>query len=466
MNLVKKLPEIIRSDPFWIDFCRAVQDELLRLKEEKGSILKNYFDLETKNTLEDLRSYCKEFGLVVDLTLFSDSDLPSIVSYMKKEAEALPYTIRKRGTKDYFEYIFSRTSRVGYAYPMCNDAHPKRVSLYRALSYEGDFSIYRELVSLPMDKPLLDVYPDIPFADVIIESKTIDRGQLLDGSWVLDDWASAKSVRITNHVAFELMVDRVLPDDGLVDNTYLRYLLHSALAGRKLSQIPHIGVCLFGRAKNLLPPNLIPQTGCLTSVLKNLIGEESPTELFNKFSFEANGVSVYRDSISSNEVKRYDTLDLINLSIPANMVGPYTVASISSSAVLLYSGVLSRTRIAPNTVQLFFYDLNSERHLIVDDGKGRLYFKEKEVELLIEGYSGAIDYNTGALNVSLQTTNFTFNPKPGTIISAYYRTQSFVEYTGLKIISALDEEVVSVTFPKAKFESMQYHMSFLLALNK
>lgn len=476
MNLKKKLPVILQSNPFWTDFAEEVQLELQRVKAS-FTPLKDYFDPDAKTDIESLRDYYREFGMSVSIMLFEDGypgNTADIIDYLKREANALSFMIRKKGTKDFFDHIFNRIYKKGFSYIFFTDASLKRVSLFRALEIaDVEGSILRELAAHDPTLPFTDVFPSIPFKEGLASSDTLDSVKQLTlddtPAWALDSSLIARGVNNTTHVALEFMLSESVTINSvtqLVDNRYLEYLKNSIAFGRKVSQIPHFGVnlsCWFLKGAG----NVISALGMSTSCIAGVGAEEAVlTDLYNRVQVMVGEDVVYEDFLSANELTRTTSFDLLNFSIPANSCYPVEIATVINSNVLTYGGTFGRT-VIPHSLRVYFEDINSDKYILKDDGNGYLYFSQFEGEALLdEGYSGTIDYATGAVTVSLQTVNFTFNPKVGTLITAYFKTAENLQVDELRIIDDADVEVLSASFNPIILNSPDYHISFTCIVDR
>ncbi len=479
MNLRKKLPTIFQNNPFWTDWAEEIQLELQRVKDSLAPI-KDYFDPDSKDSIDELRDYYREFGMSVNIMLFEDqypTNEADIIDYLKREANALSFIIRKKGTKDFFDHLFNRIYKLGYSYIFFTDTSPKRVSLFRALVTEDTTgSIIRELALHDPHTPFTKVYPSIPFVDGLTNSDTLDsvKQLTLDSprAWALDSSLVAKGVQNTTHVALEFMISEsvtIETVEQLVDNRYLEYLRNSIGFGRKVSQIPHFGMNLsLWFIRNSV--NTIPAIGASTQCIGTVNGAEVLlTRLYNHFEITPTNEETfcYRDVISANEITRTPSFDIINISIPAKAIYPELVATVTDSGIQSYGGALSRPRIIPGSLRIYFTDINLVEYVLKDDQDGMLYFEMFEGEpLLDEGYSGTIDYDTGALTVVLQTTNHSYYPQAGSAINACYKTSQDLPVGRIEVLDDDDVSVLSATFLPMIFNSPQYHMSFTLIVDR
>ena len=472
--------------------CGSCRSSVFRVDDELVDKHRRNSRYDTAETPAALRDIVSEFGFQIDLSLYQtiyEEDQEEFIRLLRREVEAIGYQTRYKGSKDYYDFVFSKIRQIGFTYSMFSDVQG---SIYRALLLPGeDGSVSKQLETLPTDISNAEVIPrpaNITFG-AYIQQKTLDMGnESLDSGWSLDSEVIGTNVSLTGHIACEYFADELFDKGGtqfLATKEHFKYLERMVTDyGRKATTIPHngIGLTIIGNIDQTR--NTMVNTNAEMQILAgygNNIGLRSTP---SDFYYEVETNTGYSKRISDNEISLDSgggSFDVLNVSVPGRMFGPYTYYTYQSSDGVVIPGfTLQNDNVVPHTF-ILRYEYQLRNIEVVDNGNGKLYLREytkrenesEEMDYTIlsdiEKYDfcGDINYTTGEVSaITLQTSDEDLTPDNGMNFDGVFATHDNVVMNEIKIKASNGEAVLESVFPPVEFNSYRDHVSFLIVVDQ
>ncbi len=493
LNTIRRLPKFLKNIIFWYDFVEEVDIELTAFKE-KLDLKKNFFNPRELTTIQELRDLNRFFGFTIDTSLLNEyyeSDPDKIIEYLRSEANNMIFKIISKGTKNYHEYLFNRIQELGYVYVMFHDEQDG--ILYRAINfYDADMpQVQLDLLNHDFSvAPFVKVTPLQPFDSGFVSQNNLDQDLILDDDtnpWTMDYSMFGVSVSMTKHISAEFVAHQVFvegSDTFLISNKYLEYLRKSLNFARKASETPHVGLGVTAYSTNVVTaPFNIPTINVATDVSADYVSrstnEDAKNAIFNYFKLTSDAiVTYYTQSIQNTQIYQDANFDIINITFPVSKTNIEVAGTGTEGGQTAFNYTADYLPVEPNTIRLVYEDTGSVERTIVDDGKGNLYYPYQysydDLRLgnidITDFAIGSINYTTGVISFDTvdtrQETPTTPTPKEGEDINLSYYTHYTFGLENIKIYDDADAEVVNIDFPLISLSKKEYHVSFLIVIDK
>jgi len=235
IDLKNFTPNMVKNQPLWEDFLDAVSDEL-ELVKVQIELKKRLFQTDQYTDINELIDLSKSLGYSPNLILKEDID------YIRQEVDSIVFKIKSKATYTFYNYLFKLVPKDGETYILFQDS----LTLARAIDHTATFL---NLSTHDIATPFTGLTSILHYNEYQDFSAALDADPLLyldsDKVWYLDQDIVIKP---TQHLAIEYQIGNLLQngalEDVLITADYLAYLSAGVEYGRKVTNIPHIGINL------------------------------------------------------------------------------------------------------------------------------------------------------------------------------------------------------------------------------
>ena len=227
LDLKQRAPKFLQGVSLWSQFLDSVTTELLLLQNQM-SLKESYLDIDSYTDIDDLIEVGKWFGYDLIRSL-NENDL----DYSKQDIKSIVYKIKKKGTLQYYNYVFNLVPYTGKVY---------------SLVYETAVDKMWKAIDLVSSSSILSSSHDITTPFLQMES-VVSNGYTYSNKYGIDAYLqyledNSVTVRRTQGLTFEYLLKSVLLNDSteyLMYDNYFHYLEQAINYGRKITIIPHVG---------------------------------------------------------------------------------------------------------------------------------------------------------------------------------------------------------------------------------
>ncbi|MFW6225388.1 MAG: hypothetical protein ACOC3V_00350, partial [bacterium] len=408
-SLVKRTPGIISSQQRWKDLLEVLEGELDSVKDYFKKDIE-YLNLDNYSDIEELVILSKSYGYSPSLVLKEDID------FVKHEVASIYYKIVTKATYEYFNYVFKLIPYPGVVVSLYKDT----MKLIRAINFGETLD---KLSTSALDEPFIRTVPILHFDTITIETLRLDSNPLLylDNTifpWNLDQGTLIKP---TKHICLEYEANELITYESkeyILIPSYFQFLTEMALYGKKVTDVPHVGVILNFimdesgiynvytgsdysndtlKTKSAITDNYIyyAQGEAMENIFYKIkVGTGTKTFPKNSIlSVTSLSSPVYEERLSINEIYENDKWIFSNFTVPANRVNIEKITtslastgSVVSDTYRYYSGNLDYNNINYSLFELTYKSDNINYIVtITEDGT-----------LIGDAINGAVDLETGA----------------------------------------------------------------------